>query len=58
MKFIAENRNLDTCVADSIAGAVTVVNQAGELRLCYTGHPSEPEKEQFHPYGIATNTDI
>lgn len=56
MKFIAENRNLDICVADSIAGAVVVVNQVGELRFYYTGHPSEPKKEQFHPYGIATNS--
>uniref|UniRef100_A0A8W8LZ77 Tripartite motif-containing protein 2 n=1 Tax=Magallana gigas TaxID=29159 RepID=A0A8W8LZ77_MAGGI len=53
IKYIAENRNLDICVADRAAGAVVVVSQAGKLRFLYTGHPSK--ENPFKPRGIATN---
>lgn len=54
IKYIAENRNLDICVADRAAGAVVVVSQAGKLRFRYTGHPSK--ENPFKPRGIATNS--
>ncbi|XP_061177570.1 E3 ubiquitin-protein ligase TRIM36-like [Saccostrea echinata] len=53
MKYIAENRNLDVCVADIATGAVIVVNQIGKLRFRYTGHPC---KGAFYPHGIATDS--
>nr|XP_034307664.1 tripartite motif-containing protein 2-like [Crassostrea gigas] len=54
IKSIAENRNLDICVADVAAGAVVVVSQAGKLRFRYTGHPSK--ENLFKPRGITTNS--
>ncbi|XP_052679375.1 uncharacterized protein LOC128160139 [Crassostrea angulata] len=54
IKFIAENRNLNICVADRAAGAVVVVSQAGKLRFRYTGHPSK--ENPFIPRGITTNS--
>uniref|UniRef100_K1PMW0 Tripartite motif-containing protein 3 n=1 Tax=Magallana gigas TaxID=29159 RepID=K1PMW0_MAGGI len=56
IKCITENRNHDICVADSEAGAVVVVNQEGELRWSYTGHPSVTKNEPFKPWGITTDS--
>lgn len=52
MKYIVENRNNDICLADFDAGAVVVVNQAGNLRFRYSGNHGK----SFKPFGIATNS--
>lgn len=58
IKFISENKNSDICVSDSDAGAVVVVNKAGELRWRYTGNPQlqYSSKYSFQPFGISTDS--
>ncbi|XP_052676325.1 uncharacterized protein LOC128157755 [Crassostrea angulata] len=56
VKYITENRNHDICVADHGAGAVVVVNQDGELRWRYTGHPSTTKIKPFRLRGITSDS--
>lgn len=53
-KFLAENRNLDICVADLDAHAVVAVNHNGKLKYRYTGQTAS--EKSFDPNGIATDS--
>ncbi|XP_062593395.1 uncharacterized protein LOC134254879 [Saccostrea cucullata] len=54
--FIAENKNLDIVVSDSIPGQVVVVDNMGKLKFDYKGHQQSIKHEQFLPFGIATDS--
>ncbi|XP_078341868.1 uncharacterized protein LOC144627840 [Crassostrea virginica] len=54
IKYLSENRNLDICVADNVAGAVVVVSAVGKFRFRYTG-PISSTRESFDPVGITTD---
>lgn len=56
IKYIAENRNKDICVADTRAGKVVVVTQIGSFRFHYSGHLLEAKKMPFKPRGITTDS--
>lgn len=56
IKYIAENRNFDICVADSWSRSIVVVNQAGELRFKYTEPLPSSLNKTFRPRGIATDS--
>ena len=53
--YICENRNLDICLADHIAGALMVTSAAGSFRFRYSG-PSSGIDRAFTPYGITTDS--
>ena len=53
--YICENRNLDVCVADHIAGAVIITSAAGKLRFRYSG-PSFSIDRAFTPRDITTDS--
>ena len=46
---------MNICVADTGAGAVVVVNNAGKSRFRYTGNPLTTKNKPFKPYGITTD---
>ena len=54
-KYLCENKNLDICVADWLAGAVVVVSADGKLCFRYTDPPSITRRP-FKPHGITTDS--
>ena len=54
-KCVSENRNLDICVADFSASAITVVSETGKFRFRYNGLHFTT-KRPFKPYGITTDS--
>ena len=54
-KYLSENRNLDICVADSVARAIVVVSSVGKLRFKYTGSLPSASEGSFKPVGISTD---
>nr|XP_034320021.1 uncharacterized protein LOC109619530 [Crassostrea gigas] len=56
VKYIAENRNNDICIADCEAGTVVVVNHDGKLKWRYSGHPTDSMNNSFIPGGITTDS--
>ena len=54
-KYLSENRNLDICVADSVARATVVVSSVGKLRFKYTGSLPSASEGSFKPVGISTD---
>lgn len=53
--YICENRHLDICLADHIAGALMVTSAAGSFRFRYSG-PSSGIDRAFTPHDITTDS--
>ncbi|XP_052679808.1 uncharacterized protein LOC128160519 [Crassostrea angulata] len=56
IKYITVNKNGDICVSDCKAGAVVIVDKAGNFRCKYAGYPSRTKKSPFKPFGITADS--